>query len=271
MADQSSVFKADILKGKVALITGGATGINFGITKQLGTHGAKIAIMGRREQVLKSSCEQLTQLGVECMWVQGDVREYKDCEKAVQQVVDKWGKLDILVNGAAGNFLAPAAKLSSNGFKTVLMIDTVGTFNMSRAAYSTLARPQLASTAPAVILNVTASLHRPATPMQIHASAAKAGVDSMTRTLALEWGSAGIRVVGVSPGPIAATEGMSKLGGPDPTAVLQQVPLGRSGSVEDVARAALFLVSDAATWVTGTTIDVDGGWVVNRAGFSAKL
>lgn len=180
-------------------------------------------------------------------------------------------RLDILVNGAAGNFLAPASKLSSNGFKTVLMIDTVGTFNMSRAAYSALARPHLASTAPAVILNVTASLHRPATPMQIHASAAKAGVDSMTRTLALEWGPSGIRVVGVSPGPIAATEGMSKLGGPDPTAVLQQVPLGRAGSVDDVARAALFLVSDAANWVTGTTIDVDGGWVVNRTGFTAKL
>mmetsp|Transcript_7449 Transcript_7449/g.26547 ORF Transcript_7449/g.26547 Transcript_7449/m.26547 type:complete len:198 (-) Transcript_7449:475-1068(-) len=162
--------------------------------------------MGRRKDVLEAACKMLREEGIHAAWIQGDVRSSEDGEAAVTRCLETFGKLDILVNCAAGNFLAPASKLSPKGFKTVMDIDAVGTFNMCRASFSALAR----SPTP-VIINISATLHHGATWLQAHASAAKAAVDSLTRSLALEWGQYGIRVVGVAPGPVEATAGMTKL------------------------------------------------------------
>lgn len=254
MGTSKSPYRADLLAGKTVLITGGGSGINFGIAQALGAHGAKISIMGRREEVLQKAVEALKADGVDAYYVQGDVRDAELCEKAIKDTVGHFSSLDILVNGAAGNFLCPPEELSPNGFKTVMDIDVNGTFNMCRYSFPFLKASR------GVILNISATLHYVGTPFQVHVSAAKAGVDAMTINLASEWGEHGIRVVGVAPGPIGDTEGMRRLApGDAKKAIEMTVPLRRLGSIDDIGRAALFLVSDAASYVTGEVLVVDGG------------
>jgi len=183
----------------------------------------------------------------------------EDCKASIAATVAKFGKLDILVNGAAGNFLCAPEDLSPNGFKTVMEIDTIGTFYMSRSAFEPLKNSS------GIIINMSATLHYLATHYQIHASAAKAGVDSITRSLALEWGKYGIRVNGIAPGPIENTEGFSRLAGnsDEVTAkVSETIPLRRTGKTVDIALTALFLASPAASYISGQTIVVDGGSVL---------
>jgi peroxisomal 2,4-dienoyl-CoA reductase len=173
----------------------------------------------------------------------------------VASCVDRFGALDLVVNGAAGNFLAPAASLSSNGFRTVIEIDLLGTFNVCRAAFEPLQKSRRP-----LILNISATLQYHGTPLQSHAAAAKAGVDSLTRTLAVEWGGLGIRVNAIAPGPIGDTEGMRRLApGEIGKRLERMMPLGRFGTVDDVAGCALYLASDAAAWITGAVFVVDGG------------
>eukprot|EP00160_Parvularia_atlantis_P021535 Unigene9374_Nuclearia_a/m.28613 Unigene9374_Nuclearia_a/g.28613 ORF Unigene9374_Nuclearia_a/g.28613 Unigene9374_Nuclearia_a/m.28613 type:complete len:195 (+) Unigene9374_Nuclearia_a:25-609(+) len=135
---QTSPFRADTLRGRVAVVTGGGSGIGYEIVRQLGLHGAKVAIMGRREGPLKAAIEALTVEGVDALAVPGDVRLPEDCAKLVEQAVRRFGKVNILVNNAAGNFLSPAEDLQPKGFKTVLEIDTMGVFNMCHAAFPEL-------------------------------------------------------------------------------------------------------------------------------------
>lgn len=194
-----SPFRADILKGKVAFITGGGSGINFGVAKALASHGADIAMMGRREQVLKDACQELETFGVRTYFKSGDVRLPEACQEALAGAEKALGRIDILVNGAAGNFLCPPEDLSPNGFKTVVDIDLNGTFNMCRFGFAPLKATK------GLILNISATLHYVGTPYQAHVSAAKAGVDALTRNLAAEWGPEGIRVCGIAPGPIGDT------------------------------------------------------------------
>eukprot|EP00128_Syssomonas_multiformis_P009586 Colp12_sorted_trinity150504_noHs@12599 len=186
---ETSPFKADLLCGYTALVTGGGSGIGYEIALQLGQHGAKIVIMGRRTKVLDLAVDSLRKNGVDATSVQGDVRKEEDAQAAVQLAVEKYGSLDILVNSAAGNFLCPADNLSTKGYKTVMDIDAVGVFNMSRAAHKELKQSRRGS----VIINISATLHYGATWYQVHASSAKAAIDSITRTLGLEWGQDGIR------------------------------------------------------------------------------
>jgi len=243
------------LNGKVALVTGGATGICFDIAKVYATFGASVAIMGRREKVVNAAVESLKKLGYKAIGVPGDVRTPESAEKIVTEVVKQFGRLDILINGAAGNFLSPAEDLSTNAFRTVIEIDLVGTFNMSRAAFAELKKSK------GIIINISATLHYSTTPWQVHASAAKAGVDSLTTSLATEWGGYGIRVNGIAPGPIVDTVGMDKLGigmGDLKKSLAQMIPLGRGGAKADIANSALFLASDAADWISGHTLVVDG-------------
>ncbi|MFY7928473.1 MAG: SDR family oxidoreductase [Oligoflexus sp.] len=251
---QHSPFKNDILKGKVALITGGGSGINFGVAKALASHGADIAIMGRREEVLKVACEELGKLGVRTHYRSGDVRDPEACEAVVKSTADALGRIDILVNGAAGNFLCPPEMLSPNGFKTVIDIDLNGTFNMCRHGYSYLKQSK------GLILNISATLHYVGTPFQSHVSAAKAGIDALTMNLAAEWGPVGIRVCGIAPGPIGDTEGMRRLApGESGEKIKKTIPLGRFGATEEIGLSAVFLASTAASYITGETLVVDGG------------
>ncbi|KAL4278325.1 hypothetical protein GQ457_03G025120 [Hibiscus cannabinus] len=258
-----SPFRADIVKGKVCLITGGGSGIGFEISTQFGKHGASLAIMGRRKQVLDDAVSSLRSLGINAAGFEGDVRKQEDARRVVELTVKHFGHLDILVNAAAGNFLASAEDLSPNGFRTVMDIDSVGTFTMCHEALKYLKKGGHGrkSSGGGSILNISATLHYTASWYQIHVSAAKAAVDSITRNLALEWGTDyDIRVNGIAPGPIGDTPGMSKLV-PDEikNKTRELMPLYKIGDKWDIAMAALYLVSDAGKYVNGTTLVVDGG------------
>lgn len=251
-----SIFQQDIFKGKVAFVTGGGSGICYGITQELMAHGADAAILGRKADRLSKAAQELsTKTGQRCLATPGDVREPEKVEAALQATLDEFGRIDIVVNGAAGNFLAPAAALSYNGFKTVMAIDTLGTYNVSKAAFDKYLKKNGGH-----ILNISATLHYGATPLQTHAAAAKAAVDSITRSLALEWGSLGIQVNGIAPGPIAETEGMMRLAPKkQKEAMVKGIPLRRFGTIKDIANAAVFLCSEAGSYVHGETLVVDGG------------
>lgn len=257
-----SIFRSDLLAGKTALITGGGTGICRGIAEAYAAHGANVVIMGRRKDVLVEACNDMVRNGWNVHYHTGDVRSLEDCEKAVAGTKARFGSLDILLNGAAGNFLCPTEHLSSNGFKTVIDIDLMGTFNMSKEAF-----PLLKNAGHGVILNISATLHYQGTLMQSHVMAAKAGIDALGRNLACEWGEYGIRVVTIAPGPIGDTEGMKRLAplGADKK-IAQEIPLRRLGTISDIAQAALFLVSEGAGYITGEILVVDGGqWLTKPA------
>ena len=247
-------FRSDLLKGRAALITGGGTGICRGIALAFAAHGCDVAITSRKTDHLEPTAEELRATGVRVLARPADVREYAAVEAVVNDAANAFGRLDIVVNGAAGNFICSAEHLSPNGFGTVVDIDLKGTFNVSRAALRHL-EPRGGS-----ILNVSATLQYLATLGQVHASAAKAGVDAVTRTLAGEWGRYKIRVNGIAPGPVEGTEGVRRLSTPESrAAIVERCPLGRLATIDDVANAALFLVSDAASFITGVTLVVDGG------------
>ncbi|KAJ8758756.1 hypothetical protein K2173_000477 [Erythroxylum novogranatense] len=258
-----SPFKANILSGKVALLTGGASGIGYEISLQLGKHGASVAVMGRRRHVVDAAASSLLSLGIPAIGIAGDVRKREDAERAVDSTVKHFGRLDVLVNAAAGNFLVPAEDLSPNGFKTVMDIDSVGTFTMCHEALRYLKKggPGKDPSDGGIIINISATLHYTASWYQIHVSAAKAAVDSVTRSLALEWGTDyDIRVNGIAPGPIKDTTGISKLAPEEiVSGVSETLPLYKFGEKWDIAMAALYLASDAGKYVNGTTLVVDGG------------
>jgi peroxisomal 2,4-dienoyl-CoA reductase len=259
MADK--IFAENILQGKVAFVTGGGTGITGGIARALSEHGAHLAITSRKQENLDPMKQLIEENGGECLAITADVRDYEAVQNAVAATVEKYGRIDIVVNGAAGNFLCAADQLSANGFGTVVDIDTKGTFNVCRAAFEELKKTQ------GQILNISATLHYLATPMQIHVSAAKAGVDAITRNLSAEWGRHGIRVNGIAPGPIEDTEGMKRL---LPEAlkekITRKIPLGRFGRIRDIENAALFLCSDGASFINGVTLVVDGGsWLMGTS------
>lgn len=262
--DPLSPYRPDALAGHVAIVTGGGTGIGRGIARAFARLGAEVCIASRKAEPLAAAAAELSaETGREVLAVAGDVRNPDDTARMVAATVERFGRLDTLVNNAAGNFLAPAATLSPNGFRTVVDIDLVGTFHMCKAAFAALT----ASKAGAIV-NISATLHYHGTPLQLHASAAKAGVDALTRNLAVEWGGAGIRVNAIAPGPIADTEGMRRLAPGDAAAQARRgIPLGRFGLVDEIAAAAVFLRTPAAAYVTGTVLVVDGGHCINQPMF----
>jgi 2,4-dienoyl-CoA reductase [(3E)-enoyl-CoA-producing], peroxisomal len=257
----NKIFADNILQGKVAFVTGGATGITGGVARAFSEAGAKLAITSRKEENLIAQKQFIEENGGECLALPADVRDYAAVENAIAETVRHYGRIDIVVNGAAGNFLCKANELSANGFATVLDIDTKGTFNVCRAAFEELKKSS------GQILNISATLHYLATPMQIHVSAAKAGVDAITRNLSVEWGRYGIRVNGIAPGPIEDTEGMKRLLLPElRDKLVKKIPLQRFGRIADIENAALFLASDAASYINGVTLVVDGGsWLLGTS------
>ena len=254
------VFQSDLLRGKTALITGGGSGIGRGLALALAAHGCNVAVVGRRAEPLAAAADEIRARGVRAAGIPADVRDPAAVEQAVAQAAELAGRLDILVNNAAGNFLCLAEDLSPNGFGAVVDIDLKGSFHASKAAL-----PHLKARG-GVVLNISSTLQYFGTAAQLHVSAAKAGVDALTRVLAVEWGRYGIRVNGIAPGPVADTEGVRRLlvGRAKETAE-GSTPLGRLGSIEDVCNAALFICSDAAAFVTGVTLVVDGGlWLASN-------
>ncbi|KAF3325736.1 peroxisomal 2,4-dienoyl-CoA reductase [Carex littledalei] len=269
-----SPFKGDILNGQVALVTGGGSGICFEITRQLGLHGASVAIMGRRRQVLDAAVSALSKEGIKAIGLEGDVRKQEDARRVIEATVDHFGRLDILVNGAAGNFLASPEDLSPKGLRTVVDIDAIGTYTMSYEALKYLKKggPGRDPSKGGIIINISATLHYSASWYQLHVAAAKAAVDSITRSLALEWGTDyDIRVNGIAPGPIGDTPGMRKLApeemGPK---FREEMPLYKLGEKLDIANAALYLASEAGKYVNGTVIVVDGGLWLSQPRYIKK-
>jgi 2,4-dienoyl-CoA reductase [(3E)-enoyl-CoA-producing], peroxisomal len=260
MPSPLDVFRDGVLQGHVALITGGGTGICRGIAHAYAKLGADVCIVSRKPDVLEKAAAELSAAtGRQILAVPSDVRNPDAMAAAVRATIDRFGSLDTIVNGAAGNFLAPAAGLSPNGFKTVIEIDLVGTFNTTRAAFEALQK-----SGNGLVLNISATLHYHGTPLQIHASAAKAGVDAVTKNLAVEWGRFGIRSCGIAPGPIGDTEGMRRLAPGDlKDKAMAVIPAGRFGTIDEIAAAAVYLRSPAAAYVTGHVMVVDGGHCVS--------
>ena len=255
-----SVFVEGVLNGHVAFVTGGGTGITGGVARALAEAGASVALISRKVEHLEPAATAINANGGKAFAFAADVREPEAVEKAVAATIEQFGKIDIVVNGAAGNFLCKAEELSPNGFGTVVDIDLKGTFNVCRATFEQLKQTQ------GQVLNISATLHYLGTPMQLHVSAAKAGVDALTRNLAVEWGRYGIRVNGIAPGPIEDTEGMKRLV-PEPIKerLKKNIPLGRFGRIADIETAAVFLCSEAASFINGVTIVVDGGqWLAGN-------
>ena len=257
MADLSP-YRADLFAGKVALVTGGATGLGLEVAGMLGAHGARIAICSRKEPNLQAAVAQLRGNGVDVMYSVCDVRKPDEVAATIDSVLGQFGRLDIVVNNAAGNFPAPITGLSANGFKAVVDIDLLGTFNVSKAAYEAWLHQHGGS-----VVNISAATQYRGMGLQAHVVAAKAGVDAFSRACAIEWGAAGVRVNVVAPGAMAGTEGVARIAGEE-LAAMPQIPLQRAGSTTEVAQAVLFLASDAASYVTGAIVVVDGGaWLTS--------
>ncbi|MCP4283998.1 MAG: SDR family oxidoreductase [Gammaproteobacteria bacterium] len=248
--------------GKTVLVVGGTSGINRGVAELFASQGARVAVASRSEDKVADTIRALESLGSEAAGFSADVRDAEAIEAGIAGICDRFGPLDVVVSGAAGNFPALANQLSANGFKSVMDIDLLGTFHVMKSVFPYLKKPG------ASVINISAPQAFIPMMAQIHVCAAKAGVDMITRTLALEWGQAGVRVNSVVPGPIDGTEGMARLA---PTETIRKkvvdgVPLGRFGTPEDIGNACLFLASDLAGFVTGAIIPVDGGWAQNSCG-----
>lgn len=247
---------------KSVFVAGGTSGINLGIARAFANSGAAVGVISRSQEKVDAAVNSLKNSASKTMGWSADVRNPGEVVEAANAFADAASGIDILVSGAAGNFLAAAKDLSPNGFKTVVDIDLLGSFNVIKAVYPRLNKPG------AAIISISAPQAYVPIEMQVHACAAKAGVDQITRVLAKEWGPEGVRINSISPGPIAGTEGIERLTpkgrdmGDQADLTIQTVPLRRYGNIDDIASMAMFLSSDAATYVSGAVIPVDGGWGV---------
>jgi NAD(P)-dependent dehydrogenase (short-subunit alcohol dehydrogenase family) len=255
-----SIFREQVLKGKTAFVTGGGSGIGQRMAERFADHGAKVMLVGRKQDKLDAAAAAIQSKGGTAATCSVDVRNYDGIAAALKSTRDQFGEIDIVVCGAAGNFPAPALGMSANGFKAVIDIDLLGTFNTCRAAYEHLRKPG------ASVIAISASFAFQPTAMQSHVGAAKAGIDILIKTLAIEWGPSGVRCNCITPGPTADTEGMRRLA-PDDTSrerVEKSVPLRRFGTKDELADLALFLSSDAAAYITGGVYLCDGGMSLSR-------
>jgi NAD(P)-dependent dehydrogenase (short-subunit alcohol dehydrogenase family) len=247
-----------LFAGKTVFITGGGSGINLGVARNFASLGAQISICGRTQDKLETAAAELRALnahtGGRVLPVVADVRDPAALAAALQRSHDELGAADVVVAGAAGNFLCPAEELSPNGFRTVIEIDLMGAFHTSRAAFEQLKQTR------GCLIFISAGQAFVPQAYQLHVGAAKAGIDNMMRNLALEWGRHGIRANSIVPGPIADTEGMKRLSTPEADEMNKAaIPLRRYGAVDDIGQAAVFLASPLAAYVTGTVLSVDGG------------
>lgn len=252
--DITNYFSPNLLKGKTVFITGGGGDITLGMAKNYAAVGANIGICGRTQATLDKASAEIEALGVNVYAEACDVRDYEGMANVLANTKEALGPIDVLVCGAAGNFLSPAKDLSANGFKAVVDIDLLGSYNASHAAFEQLKETQ------GSILFISAGQAFTPYHMQVHAGAAKAGIDNMMKNLAMEWGPYGIRCNSIAPGPIEETEGMKRLSvaGMD-SAFKKAIPLQRYGTKDDIGQAAVFLASPMAGYITGTVLVVDGG------------
>jgi len=250
-------MKIDLnFKRRHVVVFGGTTGINFGIAQAFGRQEAHVTVASRKPENVETATKSLMADGVDAFGQCADVRDFDAVGAVFERATQRFGPVDVLVSGAAGNFLAEAKNISANGFKSVIDIDLLGSFHVLKQAYPHLRRPG------AAVINITAP--QGAVPMryQAHCGAAKAGIDQLTRILALEWGPVGIRVNAISPGPIDGTEGVRRLIAPGPGERMfaeASVPLRRLGTLDDIGNLALFLASPYSDYISGAVVPCDGG------------
>ena len=246
----------------MAFVTGGGSGIGQRIAERFAGHGARVVLAGRKQEKLDAAAAGIRATGGTAETAALDVRDYAAVESALRRTHETFGLIDILLCAAAGNFPAPVTGMSANGFKAVIDIDLLGTFNTCRAAYEFLRKPG------GSVISISAAHAQVAIPNQSHVCAAKAGIELLMKTLALEWGPEGIRANCITPGPTADTEGMRRLAPTedDRRRVTQRVPLGRYGTKDELANLALFLSSPAASFITGGVYHCDGGCALKSAG-----
>ena len=255
-----SVFRENLLKDRVAFVTGGGSGIGQRMAERFAEHGAKVALAGRKQEKLDAAAGAIRAAGGVAETFALDVRDYAAVAEALRQTHERLGAIDILLCAAAGNFPAPVTGMSANGFKAVIDIDLLGTFNTCRAAHEFLRKPG------ASVISISANHATTAIAAQSHVCAAKAGIELLMKTLAIEWGPEGIRANCITPGPTDDTEGMRRLAPTEEARrrVQQSVPLRRYGTKDELADLALFLCSDAATYITGSVYCCDGGSGLTR-------
>lgn len=256
------------LEGRVAIITGGGTGIGRAIASEYARLGAKLVLASRSPEHLEPTARELRAQGAEVLSVPTDVRVPEQVENLCEETKRRFGSLDILVNNAAGNFICPAEKLSPNGWSAVVSIVLNGSFYCSRAAGLRM----IESGRGGNILNIVAAYAWTGGPGTIHSACAKAGVVTMTRTLAVEWARFKIRVNAIAPGPVETEGAGSKLWATPEVraALLKTVPRGRIGEPREVARAAAYLVSDFADFITGEVLVMDGGQWLGKGMFGTE-
>jgi len=260
-----SIFKDDLFKGKKVFITGGATGMGLGFAQAFLNHGAKVIIASRKEEKLtEASALTKEKFGKDLLWKTMDVRDNETVEEVSNFIKSEWGELDILVNNAAGNFVAPVASMSENAWRAVVDIVLDGTFRVSKACYPLLRK----SDSGASIVNIIANYAWNAAPFVGHSGAAKAGVLNLTRTLALEWANDNIRVNALCPGVVLTENVKQNLMLDENTAKTFEdyIPMGGITNSEKMAQQVLYLCSPAADVITGDMLIADGGqWLVGNA------
>lgn len=247
---------------KTVFISGGTSGINLGIAEGFAARGARVLVFGRDAEKAEQAATKLRSLSdAQIMAGSADVRNYDAVLSLFERARAELGNPDVVIAGAAGNFMAPAVAISPNGFKSVVDIDLLGTYNVFRAGFDVARKPG------ASFIAITAPQAVQPMPMQVHVCAAKAGVNMVVKVLAMEWGQAGVRVNAISPGPIAGTEGVERMAPTqaDKDAWAKRTPIRRFGTPADIANTALFLSSDEASYITGTIIDCDGGMKLGDA------
>lgn len=249
----ATIFKDGLFEGETALVSGGGSGIGLGIARLLGSLGARVVLAARDAERLQAAVDDLKSEGIAAEWHPLSIRD----DKAVAELFDRLdaeGRLpDILVNNAGGQFAAPALDISANGFRSVVDLNLNGTWHMSQA----LAARAAPVNRPVRIVNVVLCLAS-GLPGMAHSAAARAGVVNLTKTLANEWGRHGIRVNAIAPGTIA-TSGLENYDPAQLGRVTKRLPIARFGTVEEVAEAAVYLASPAASFITGVTLEIDGG------------
>lgn len=253
-------------EGKTVFVAGGTSGINLGIAQAYARAGARVAVMSRSPERVEDAVKGLLEISDGHVGFAADVRDRPSVDKAIADAAEALGALDIVVSGAAGNFIVDAENISANGFKTVVDIDLIGTFNVFHASYPHLRTPG------ASLIAISAPQGHSPQVGQIHVCAAKAGVNMVVQCLALEWGPQGIRVNGISPGLIGDTEGKKRLfrSEAQEQRFIKDLPVGRLGLKSDIADAAMFLSGKTASFITGVILDCDGGLALSESGYTFR-
>ena len=263
------MFDKELLNDKSIIVTGGGTGLGKSMATRFAELGANLVITSRRQEVIDKTAEELRDHGGKVLAIACDVRDPEQVNDMVSQTVDEFGKIDILLNNAAGNFISPTEDLSPNAFKTIVDIVLNGTFNCTQAAGKVMREKE-----GGVILNIVTTYAWTGSGYVVPSASAKAGVLAMTRSLAVEWAKYGIRTLAIAPGPFPTKGAWSRLAPPGlgiEKKMKNRVPLKRVGEHIELANLASYLVSDQAAYINGEVVTIDGGEWLQGAGEMNEL